>query len=164
MVLVKVHPFAIPMGSHGLHWSYVVLKIIYYWLKRYNIMKCKMLYNFSILAGMDGSCAVDCGDTLLPGCIRGTRGNRPQRFQWDLVVPERVSNCTLMLCAVCVYCSFEILLGYTSLTSACTIFHRGGNSRFVIFRYKNSELDLDDNVPVLCSAQVVCSNSCESSY
>ena len=27
MVLIKVHSFAIPMGSHGLHWSYIFLKI-----------------------------------------------------------------------------------------------------------------------------------------
>jgi len=63
MVLIKVHLFALPMGSHGLHWSLCLFKIIYYWLKRYNTIKCKMLCNFSILAGMDISCAVDCGDT-----------------------------------------------------------------------------------------------------
>ena len=41
----------------------------------------------------------------------------------------------------------------------CTVFRQVGNSRSVIFGYKNSQLslylDLDDHVPVLCSAQVV---------
>jgi len=27
MMLIKVHSFAMPMGSHGLHWTYIFLKI-----------------------------------------------------------------------------------------------------------------------------------------
>jgi len=42
MVLIKARLFAIPMGSHGSHGSYVFLKKYYYWLKRYNTLNCKI--------------------------------------------------------------------------------------------------------------------------
>jgi len=50
---------------------YVYLKSFGIDYKRHNTIKCKMLCNFNILAGMDVSSAVDCGHTSLPGCIRG---------------------------------------------------------------------------------------------
>ena len=119
MVLIKVHSFAIPMGSHGLHWSLCLFKIICYWLKGYNTIKCKMLCNFSILSGMDVSCAVDCGDTWLPGCIKGTRDNRSQRIQWGLVVSwVRMKLYTYVVRSLCV---FQFWRGWRliSINSTC---------------------------------------------
>ena len=83
----------------------------------------------------------------------------------------RMKLYTYVVCSLYVFQfwrSWPVLLGYTCLTSVCTVFHRGGNSRSVIFGYKNPQLslylDLDDHVRVLCSAQVACRNYCEPSY
>ena len=83
----------------------------------------------------------------------------------------RMKLYTYVVCSLYVFQfwrSWPVLLGYTCLTSVCTVFHRGGNSRSVIFGYINPQLslylDLDDHVPVLCSAQVACRNYCEPSY
>jgi len=105
--------------------------------------------------------------------MRGTRGNRSHCFEWGLVFPVFVWYCTLnVVCSLYVFQFWRswrpALLGYTCLISVCTVFYRGGNSLFVIFGYKNSQVSLslesDDHVPVLCSAQIVCRNSCEPSY
>jgi len=134
------------MGSHGLHWSLCLFKIIYYGLKRYNTIKCKMFCNFIILAGMDISCAVDCGNTWLPGCVRRTQGNCSQCFQWGLVVSwVCMILYTYVVCSLYVFQfwrSWPVLLGYTCLTSVCTVFHQGGNSCFIIFGCKNSQFSL----------------------
>ena len=62
MLLIKVHSFAIPMGSHGLHRSLCLFKKIFTIdEKLYNTIKCKMLCNFHILAGLGG----DRGSTVV---------------------------------------------------------------------------------------------------